>query len=139
MIICLQTRQGEIHYISWDSPARGYYFVMCGKSFFKKDHLSIFSIDESIPDACINCRKSEEYPRDSRNYHSGVGSNTMLDYLDLQAGWKTPKQAFEDLLDRRLWAKLRRMKNKINKRKPAPAKKPKKHKRFYESGQSKRK
>lgn len=136
MIICLQTRQGEIHYISWSTPARDYYFVMCGKYFFKKDYLTTFGIDQSISNACISCQKAQDHTFTFRNYHNNLNNNTILNYRDIQAGWETPKEIFEDLLNRRLWSKLRRMKYKT--KQPA-IKRLKKYKRHYESGQSKRK
>lgn len=131
MIICLQNRKGKIHYISWNSPARGYYFTMCGISFFKKNHLSIFGIDESIPGACINCRKTEECERDTRTYRSALGDGILFKYLDIQSGFKSPQEEFYDLFNRH-WNKLRKMKSKM--RQPPT----KKHKRSYHgSGQSK--
>jgi hypothetical protein len=140
MIVCLQTRKSEIHYISWLS-LRGYYYTMCGKVFFRNDNLNTYGIDESIRNACINCRKVVEHKHELRTFRGDMVDDAKTKYLDLQDEWDTPQDLYEDLLDRRHWDKLRRIKNKM-KVSPIKVSLPRRlrlTKRLHDSSQFKRK
>lgn len=114
MIACLQTRKGEIHYINW-LTARGYYHTMCGKSFHRKDRLNTYSIDNSITEACSNCRAAVISFADDdgrvRSIHGSLIDNSVTKYKGIQMELDTTKDIYSDVLKYRYWPKLRRMKS----------------------------
>lgn len=117
-LVCLQTRQGQIHYIHW-LTSNGMYYTVCNKMFQKKDRVSTYAVNAPILDACPNCRAfMEEHMtiyHDTRLIRALGGSlsdNVVDKYKDLQMGLDTTGDKYGALLERRYSPKFRRMKNK---------------------------
>lgn len=113
MIVCIQTRKGQIHYVNW-LTARGFYHTMCGKSFQRKDRLNTYTIDDSIPQACPNCRAAvislAIYHDPMRDGRGDLLGSKVMKYEGIQMELDTTKDIYSDVLKHRYWPKLRRMK-----------------------------
>lgn len=114
MIICLQTRSGELHYISWTSFRNDIHYTMCGKTFSnKRDKVITYGIDNSIPEACPNCRSAVEASfQDIRTDRGSLLENSKGKYLFIQIDYFTPQDKYENLLDLHVQPKLSRMMRK---------------------------
>jgi hypothetical protein len=130
MIVCLKTRLGEIHIISWNTST-GVNYTMCGKIFYNKQHIETFSSDNTFPDMCRNCYLTQEaYNQDIidhelRDWSSDhVISNSKNTYAAVQKGRDSTESKYEGLA-RRAWPKAKRMRRKF------PAKDIKKNRRRY--------
>jgi len=114
MIICLQTRMGEIHYV-WLTD-RGFYHTMCGKTFQRKNRLNTYGVYDSIPDACPNCRAAivsltdDDSGHRVRDIDGNLTGKSISKYQGIQMEIGTTKDIYSDVLDYRYWPKLRRMK-----------------------------
>jgi hypothetical protein len=118
ILVCLQTRQGQIHYINWLTSS-GIYYTLCNKAFQKKHRINTYAVGAPILDACLNCRATMKGQEDFhhsdgliRNLLGSLLDNKVDKYKDLQAGLDTTQGKYHSLLTRRYSPSFRRMKNK---------------------------
>lgn len=119
MIICLQTRLGEIHIIGWTN-SRGIHHTVCGKSFSHYNLVETFAVDNIFSDMCGHCWSYQDLENiaiandDARQIKCNPSrENSLYLYNGIQRGWDSTRELFEGTLDRRLYPKRHRMRRKF--------------------------
>lgn len=113
MIICIQARGKEIHYIRWVNY-NGYYITMCSKSFSPKFKLKMntYIVNGLIDGACPQCQGMMARNSYYNKSDSALSQNLKEKYDDIQLEFDTPQDRYGSLLSRRSWRLLKRLKKR---------------------------
>lgn len=114
MIVCLKTRLGEVHIISWTTPG-GIHYTLCNKAFSNKANVETFAADNTFRNMCTNCYQEQESANQSaidtdlREVRpDGVSSLNTSNYLGIQRGWNGTESEY-GAMAQRYWPKGKRM------------------------------
>jgi len=120
MTICLQDRTGEAHIIGW-TTSKGNHYTLCDRYFKKARWLQTYALDNSFSGVCKTCKHAYDtmYKDDLELFlsmaHGGLVEDLVDDLEHMEKG-RLKIQYIYDKLQYRVWDKLTKYKNLLNRK-----------------------